>query len=81
MRVSELTADLQALRERLAAELAAVNAYEPLIEHVAHDEARAVVKRLADAHKEHVALLAGAIESLAPRPAEAGRAARDAAGS
>lgn len=76
MRVSELVSDLQALRANLAEELQAVNRYEPLIESLAHDEARSVIKVVVDARKEHVALLAGAIERLDPRQAEANRGAR-----
>lgn len=71
MRVSELVSDLQALRSNLAEELEAVNRYEPLIERLAHDEARAVVKRIADARKEHVAMLSSVIEQLDPRQREA----------
>lgn len=75
MRVSELVSDLQALRANLAEELQAVNRYEPLIERLAHDEARVVIKRIVDARKEHVAMLAGAIERLDPRQREANQAA------
>lgn len=74
MRVSELVSDLQALRATLADELGAVNRAEPLIERLAHDEARAVIKRLVDAHKEHVAMLGGVIERLDPRQREANAA-------
>ena len=70
MRVSELVSDLQALRANLADELQAVNRYEPLIESLAHEEARVVVKRIVDARKEHVALLTGAIERLDPKQRE-----------
>lgn len=73
MRVSELASDLQALRANLAEELASVNRYEPLIESLAHDEARTVVKRIFDAHKSHVAMLSLAIERLDPKQAEANR--------
>lgn len=75
MRVSELVSDLQALRSNLAEELSAVNRYEPLIESLAHDEARNVVKRIVDARKQHVALLSRAIETLDPKQAEANRSA------
>lgn len=71
MRVSELVSDLQALRSNLAEELQAVNRYEPLIESLAHEEARVVVKRITDARKEHVALLARAIERLDPKQRDA----------
>lgn len=73
MRVSELVSDLQALRANLAEELKAVNRYEPLIEQLAHDEARGVVKRIVDARKTHVALLSRTIEHLDPKQAEANR--------
>ena len=73
MRVSELVNDLQALRGVLADELLAVNSAEPLIDQLAHDDARAVVKRIVDAHKQHVALLQRAIERLDPKQAEAAR--------
>lgn len=76
MRVSELVSDLQALRASLAEELQAVNRYEPLVDQLAHGEARAAVKRIVDARKEHVALLVGVIEQLDPRQREAGAAHR-----
>ena len=71
MRVSELVSDLQALRSNLAEELQAVNRYEPLIDSLAHDDARAVVKRIVDARKEHVAMLNTVIASLDPRQRDA----------
>ncbi len=74
MRVSELVSDLQALRESLADELAAINHYEPLVDSLAHDEARSVVKRILDTRKQHAAMLAHAIEQLDPKQAEANRA-------
>jgi rubrerythrin len=75
MRVSELVSDLQALRANLAEELTAVNRYEPLIDSLAHEEARVVIKRIVDARKEHVALLSRAIDRLDPKQADANRAA------
>ena len=51
MRVSELVNDLQALRGVLADELLAVNSAEPLVDQLAHDEARDAVKHIVDAHK------------------------------
>lgn len=73
MRVSELVSDLQALRANMAVELEAINRYEPLIESIAHDEARTVIKRIVDVRKEHVAMLGQAIERLDPKQAEANR--------
>lgn len=73
MRVSELVSDLQALRANLAEELQAVNRYEPLVDSLAHDEARSVIKRIVDARKLHVAMLTSAIERLDPKQAEANR--------
>lgn len=78
MRVSELVSDLQALRSNMAVELEAINRYEPLIESIAHDEARTVIKRIVDVRKEHVALLGQAIERLDPKQAEANRHAEQA---
>jgi len=71
MRVSELVSDLQALRANLAEELQAINRYEPLIERLAHEEARVVVKRIIDTRKEHVAMLSGAITRLDPKQRDA----------
>ena len=71
MRVSELVSDLQALRANLAEELQAVNRYEPLIDQLAHEEARGVVKRITDARKEHVAALNAVIERLDPKQRDA----------
>lgn len=73
MRVSELVSDLQALRSNLAEELNAVNRYEPLIDTLAHDEARTVIKRIVDTRKQHVAMLNNALEMLDPKQAEANR--------
>lgn len=75
MRYSELVNDLQALRGVLADELLAVNSAEPLIDQLAHDEARAAIREVVDAHKRHVALLSRTVEHLDPRQAEANRAA------
>lgn len=80
MRVSELVNDLQALRAVLADELLSINSAEPLIDQLAHDDARAVVKELVDAHKHHVARVQRVIETLDPKQAEAARAAAAATG-
>jgi len=81
MRVSELVSDLQALRSNLAEELQAVNRYEPLIESLAHEEARVVVKRITDARKEHVAMLAAVIERLDPKQRDANQSVAGRSGS
>ena len=79
MRVSELVSDLQALRANLAEELMAVNRYEPLIDTLSHDEARAAIKRITDTRKEHVAQLARVIERLDPKQRDANQQAAGAA--
>ena len=76
MRVSELVSDLQALRANLAEELQAVNRYEPLIDQLAHEEARVVIKRITDARKEHVAALNAVIERLDPKQRDANQSHR-----
>lgn len=74
MRVSELVSDLQALRANLAEELQAVNRYEPLIDQLAHDEARALIKRITDSRKENVASLYALVERLDPKQRDANQA-------
>lgn len=74
MSVSELGNDLQILRAHLAEELGSINRFEPMIETIVHEEARDVVKRVADARKQHVAWLSHAIEQLDPKQAQANRA-------
>lgn len=80
MRVSELVSDLQALRSNLAEELQAVNRYEPLIDTLAHEQARGVIKRITDARKEHVAALNAVIEHLDPKQRDANQAHRSSEG-
>ena len=59
MRLTELHADLQTLRENLAAELQAINRYEAQAFTLADEAAKEVVQRIADDKKEHVARLLG----------------------
>ena len=64
MRLTELAADLQALRADLAEELLAINRYEAQTFSLADEEARDVVARVLDEKKEHVAVLLGQLRRL-----------------
>ena len=64
MRLTELAADLQALRADLAEELLAINRYEAQTISLADEEARDVVARVLDEKKEHVAVLLGQLRRL-----------------
>jgi hypothetical protein len=64
MRLTELAADLQALRADLAEELLAINRYEAQTFSLADEEARDVVARVLDDKKEHVAVLLGQLRRL-----------------
>ena len=64
MRLTELAADLQALRADLAEELLAINRYEAQTISLADEEARDVVARVLDDKKEHVAVLLGQLRRL-----------------
>ncbi len=68
--------DVAALREVLAAELAASNHVERVLDGVQHAEAREALLQVLDDARRHVAALQVAIESLDPRQAHAGRSAR-----
>jgi rubrerythrin len=57
MRLTELHADLQTLRDNIAAELVAINRYEAQAFSLADEHAKEVVQRIADDKKEHVARL------------------------
>ncbi len=76
MRVSELASDLNALRAALADEMTSINRYEPLVDSLAHEEARKVFEGIVDDRKRHVALLLKTIEYLDPRQADANRESR-----
>jgi rubrerythrin len=64
MRLTELHADLQTLRENLAAELQSINRYEAQAFSLADEGAQEVVQRIADDKKEHVARLLDALRRL-----------------
>lgn len=64
MRLSELAADLEAVRADLAEELLAINRYEAQTFSLADEEARDVVARVLDDKKEHVAVLLGQLRRL-----------------
>lgn len=64
MRLTELTADLQALRQNLADELEAINRYEAQVYTLADEHAKEVVQRIVDDKKEHVARLLDVLRRL-----------------
>jgi rubrerythrin len=71
MRLTELTADLQALRENIADELASINRYEAQAFTLADEEAKEVVQRIVEEEKEHVARLVRVLERLDVKQREA----------
>ncbi len=64
MRLTELHADLQTLRDNIAAELLAINRYEAQAFSLADERAQEVVQRIADDKKEHVARLLDLLRRL-----------------
>ena len=64
MRLTELHADLQTLRENLAAELQSINRYEAQAFSLADDGAKEVVQRIADDKKEQLARLLALLRRL-----------------
>jgi hypothetical protein len=64
MRLTELAADLEALRSDLAEELLAINRYEAQTFSLSDEEARDVVARVLDDKKEHVAVLLAQLRRL-----------------
>ena len=71
MRLTELHADLQALRENLADELLAINRYEEQAFSLADEDAKEHVQRIVDDKKEHVARLLRVIQRLDVKQREA----------
>ena len=64
MRLTELTADLQALRQNLAHELESINRYEAQAFTLSDEHAKEVVQRIVDDKKEHVARLLEVLRAL-----------------
>jgi len=67
MRLTELAADLEALRADLAEELAAISRYESQTLSLTDEEARDVVARILDDKKEHAAVLLTQLRRLDPK--------------
>ena len=64
MRLTELHADLQALRENLADELLAINRYEEQAFSLSDEDAKEAVNRIVEEKKEHVARLLRLVQRL-----------------
>jgi hypothetical protein len=64
VRLTELTADLQALRQNLAHELESINRYEAQAFTLSDEHAKEVVQRIVDDKKEHVARLLEVLRAL-----------------
>ena len=64
MRLTELTADLQTLRENLADELLAINRYEEQAFSLSDEEAKEAVQRIVEDKKDHVARLLRLLQRL-----------------
>jgi rubrerythrin len=64
MRLTELTADLQALRENLADELMAINHYEEQTFSLSDEDAKEAVQRIVEDKKDHVARLLRLLQKL-----------------
>jgi hypothetical protein len=57
MRLTELTADLQTIRQNLAEELEAINRYEAQAFTLSDEGAKEVMQRIVDDKKDHVSRL------------------------
>ena len=64
MRLTELTADLQTLRENIADELLAINRYEEQAFSLSDEDAKEAVNRIVEDKKEHVARLIKLLQQL-----------------
>jgi len=64
LRLTELTADLQTLRENLADELLAINRFEEQAFSLSDEDAQEVVQRIVDDKKDHVARLLKLLQKL-----------------
>ena len=70
MRLTELAADLEALRADLAEELLSINRYEAQTYVLNDAEVRDALAHLLDEKKQHVASLLGQLRRLDPKQAE-----------
>jgi rubrerythrin len=64
MRLTELTADVQTLRENLADELLAINRYEEQTFSLSDEDAKEAVQRIVEDKKDHVARLLRLLQKL-----------------
>ena len=64
MRLTELTADLQMLRENLADELLTINRFEEQAFSLSDEDAKEAVQRIVDDKKDHVARLLKLLQRL-----------------
>jgi rubrerythrin len=64
LRLTELTADLQTLRENLADELLAINRFEEQAFSLSDEGAKEAVQRIVDDKKDHVARLLKLLQKL-----------------
>jgi rubrerythrin len=64
MRLTELTADVQTLRENLADELMAINRYEEQTFSLSDEDAKEAVQRIVEDKKDHVARLLRLLQKL-----------------
>jgi rubrerythrin len=64
LRLTELTADLQTLRENLADELLAINRFEEQAYSLSDEDAKEAVQRIVDDKKDHVARLLRLLQKL-----------------
>ena len=72
MRLTELTADLQTIRQNLASELEAINRYEAQAFTLSDEDAKEVVQRIVDDKKEHVSRLWDVLRRLDVKQRERG---------
>ena len=70
MRLTELTADLQMLRENLADELLAINRFEEQAFSLSDEDAKEAVQRIVDDKKDHVARLLKLLQKLVVKQRE-----------
>ena len=64
MRLTELTADVQTLRENMADELMAINRYEEQTFSLSDEDAKEAVQRIVEDKKDHVARLLRLLQKL-----------------